>query len=459
MAYTIYQSDGTSWTVADNAIDDSFYNAIGGGGIGGTPAPQGIQLVGRNTVDYGTAIAQNFLQLTENFCSNAATPPSDTTSLQGQLWFAQTSALAGSLYVRVTKQGVAGGIGNWQQLVTNDGSVAYASNLLKPGPNTILYQTATNVTGVISAPSTANTFLEWDGSAFVWTTVAAATNASNILGGVAKEILYQTGPNTTSFITAPTTANTALLWNGSSFIWSPAGTGTVTSVTGAGSVSGLTLSGTVTTSGNITLGGTLTLTSGQVTTALGYTPPTPTGTGASGTWGINISGNAVTATTAITQASATSNTTIATTAFVHAVALTSSPTATAYWSYWNVLASGGAGVVNYQSAVSGAVGINSYSAGTLRVTNAGTYYVVGTVAAGYGGGLSGANETIHLYHNGVNTGPAAYWTENNNTGEIGTLTVAGIITCAANDSIQIYYTPGGGQTYGGYGSFAGFRIA
>ena len=202
MAYTIYQSDGTSWTVADNAIDDSFYNAIGGGGIGGTPAPQGIQLVGRNTVDYGTAIAQNFLQLTENFCSNAATPPSDTTSLQGQLWFAQTSALAGSLYVRVTKQGVAGGIGNWQQLVTNDGSVAYASNLLKPGPNTILYQTATNVTGVISAPSTANTFLEWDGSAFVWTTVAAATNASNILGGVAKEILYQTGPNTTSFITA-----------------------------------------------------------------------------------------------------------------------------------------------------------------------------------------------------------------------------------------------------------------
>jgi hypothetical protein len=48
--------------------------------------------------------------------------------------------------------------------------------------------------------------------------------------------------------------------------------GTVTSVGGTGTVSGLTLSGTVTTSGNLTLGGTLTLTSGQVTTALGYTP-------------------------------------------------------------------------------------------------------------------------------------------------------------------------------------------
>jgi hypothetical protein len=48
--------------------------------------------------------------------------------------------------------------------------------------------------------------------------------------------------------------------------------GTVTSVGGTGTVSGLTLSGTVTSTGNLTLGGTLALTSGNVTTALGYTP-------------------------------------------------------------------------------------------------------------------------------------------------------------------------------------------
>jgi hypothetical protein len=48
--------------------------------------------------------------------------------------------------------------------------------------------------------------------------------------------------------------------------------GTVTSVSGTGSVSGITLSGTVTSSGSLTLGGTLSLTSGQVTTALGFTP-------------------------------------------------------------------------------------------------------------------------------------------------------------------------------------------
>jgi hypothetical protein len=50
------------------------------------------------------------------------------------------------------------------------------------------------------------------------------------------------------------------------------------------------------------------LSSGQVTGALGYTPPTPTGSGASGTWGINISGNAATATSATSATSATNAT-------------------------------------------------------------------------------------------------------------------------------------------------------
>ena len=48
--------------------------------------------------------------------------------------------------------------------------------------------------------------------------------------------------------------------------------GTVTSVSGAGTVSGLTLSGTVTSSGSLTLGGSLVLTSSQITTGLGFTP-------------------------------------------------------------------------------------------------------------------------------------------------------------------------------------------
>jgi len=41
--------------------------------------------------------------------------------------------------------------------------------------------------------------------------------------------------------------------------------------------------------------GAVTLSSADVTTALGYTPPQPNGTGASGTWAINVTGNAATA--------------------------------------------------------------------------------------------------------------------------------------------------------------------
>ena len=48
--------------------------------------------------------------------------------------------------------------------------------------------------------------------------------------------------------------------------------GTVTSVSGAGTVSGLTLTGGITGAGSLTLGGTLSLTSGNVTTGLGFTP-------------------------------------------------------------------------------------------------------------------------------------------------------------------------------------------
>ena len=95
------------------------------------------------------------------------------------------------------------------------------------------------------------------------------------------------------------------------------GNGTVTSVGGTGTVNGLSLSGTVTTAGSLTLGGTLSgvsLTS-QVTGVLplanggtgasdaataqtNLNVPSRTGAGADGTWGINISGNATTATTA-----------------------------------------------------------------------------------------------------------------------------------------------------------------
>ena len=54
-------------------------------------------------------------------------------------------------------------------------------------------------------------------------TATAANLASNLAGGTANQITYQTAANTTSFLTAPSTANTGLVWNGSAFVWQNTG--------------------------------------------------------------------------------------------------------------------------------------------------------------------------------------------------------------------------------------------
>jgi hypothetical protein len=47
-----------------------------------------------------------------------------------------------------------------------------------------------------------------------------ATTSTNLAGGAANRIAYQTGSGTTDFVAAPTTAGTVVSWNGSSIVWS-----------------------------------------------------------------------------------------------------------------------------------------------------------------------------------------------------------------------------------------------
>ena len=113
MSYTIYHADGTPVNVPDNAIDTTFYNSTSNGpGVG-----IGTQLVGRNAINYGAPVAQNFLQMTENFASTSALRPTDAFALQGQLWFNKISPTSGSLFVRVSSA-TSGGDANWEQVVT-----------------------------------------------------------------------------------------------------------------------------------------------------------------------------------------------------------------------------------------------------------------------------------------------------------------------------------------------------
>lgn len=95
-----------------------------------------------------------------------------------------------------------------------------------------------------------------------WENVSQSTlsvnTAVNLAGGAANRIAYNTGAGATSFISAPSVANTFLEWSGSTFQWSANPLGTVTSVDVSGGLTGLTtLGGPVTSIGTITLGGTL----------------------------------------------------------------------------------------------------------------------------------------------------------------------------------------------------------
>lgn len=56
----------------------------------------------------------------------------------------------------------------------------------------------------------------------------AVSTATNIAGGAANQVLYQTGSGATGFVTAPVSANTSLTWNGSSFTWASAGGSAIT---------------------------------------------------------------------------------------------------------------------------------------------------------------------------------------------------------------------------------------
>lgn len=133
----------------------------------------------------------------------------------------------------------------------------------------------------VGAPSTSGTGATGTWGISISGNAATATSATNVAGGAANKIVYNTASNTSAFIDAPTVSATFLKWTGSAFAWDTAGAGTVTSVGGTGTVSGISLSGTVTSSGNLTLGGALDLSAPPVIG--GTTPNTATFTTANAT--------------------------------------------------------------------------------------------------------------------------------------------------------------------------------
>lgn len=117
MSYTIYKADGTEVVVSESIADFDFFDSTANS-TGTVTKGKGIQLVGKGTLDYGAAIAQNFVQLTENFASS--TPPKDELALRGQLWF---DTGTGDLFVRKIDS-PTGGLTNWAKVSVPNASGA-----------------------------------------------------------------------------------------------------------------------------------------------------------------------------------------------------------------------------------------------------------------------------------------------------------------------------------------------
>lgn len=148
----------------------------------------------------------------------------------------------------------------------------------------------------------------------------AATARTN-LGAttVGSNMFTLTNPSAVTFLQV-NADNTVSALDAASFrtaIGAGSGGGSVTSVALSGGTTGLTVSGSpITTSGTMTLAGTLAIANGGTgaTTASGARTaldvPSTSGSGATGTWGINISGSAASASTASTATTATTATNV-----------------------------------------------------------------------------------------------------------------------------------------------------
>ena len=196
------------------------------------------------------------------------------------------------------------------------------------GAVTIALASTTVTAGAYGSASSVGTFtVDAQGRLTAAASTSIAINASQINAGTlgvgyggtglssytAGDMLYASGSTALSKFAIGSNGQVLRVTTGAP-AWGPDYTGTVTSVGGTGSVNGLTLTGTVTTSGNLTLGGTLSaipnsaLSNSTISgVALGSNLPALTlGTGLSGT-SYNGSG-AVTAALANTTVSAGSYT-------------------------------------------------------------------------------------------------------------------------------------------------------
>jgi len=214
---------------------------------------------------------------------SASQVPVFVTNAQGQVTsVANTSIAINGTAVTGNITGSAGSVANALTLGTYltgtsyNGSAAVTATVDATSANTASKVVARDASGDFSAGTI---------TAALSGNATTATTATNVAGGTANQIVYNTSAGTTSFAAAPSASNQLLSWNGSAYAWTL--TPTVTSLT----VSGGTANGVTYLNGSqvLTSGSTLTFDGTklgigtaspaaklEVSSATGSATPTPT---------------------------------------------------------------------------------------------------------------------------------------------------------------------------------------
>jgi hypothetical protein len=222
---------------------------------GTAPAFAALGAAGSLLYSNGTAPAYASIGAAGSIVYSNGTAP--TSLAIGALDYVLTST--GSIPQFVSQASLSVGTAATAGFATTAGSATSATtattstNLAGGAANRVVYQTGAGATSFISAPVTVGTVLGWTGSVFDWVSAPAATSTANISGGAQYQIPFQSGVGATTF-------NANLTFN------SATNTIGTTNVTATGAISGNTITSTTTLSGN-TVSSTNTVTAGTSITA------------------------------------------------------------------------------------------------------------------------------------------------------------------------------------------------
>lgn len=238
---------------------------------------------------------------------SASSVPVFTTNAYGQVTSVTPTAIA------ITGAQVSGNISGQAGSVANaltagsfltsggtfDGSAARTFAVDATSANTADKVVARDASGNFSAGTITATL---SGSA------TSATTATNLAGGAANQIAYQSGSGATAFATAPSASNQVLNWNGSAFTWSA---GTISGVALGSNLNTLTFGTYLTgTSYNGSSAVTIATNATNANTASTLVARDASGNFSAGTITAALSGNASTATSATSATTATTATNV-----------------------------------------------------------------------------------------------------------------------------------------------------